>query len=135
MSRVLAWPSFKLPVELSLEDVLSHTLTMTVASLLFVSVVALGLVSYLRPASDHSGSFDYTPIYKVSQRAPEYWKLPLRVITPDGDIIFSGFTRARVPGPVPVLDSGITFIIGPSPDIAAFWAIVGSVGKGNNYGK
>src|SRR6266702_903023 len=116
----------------------SLTLTMTVTSLLFVSVVTLGTrllhsVSSI-PRSPTTLEALPTRVYQGSQSTPDYWKLPPRAISLDGNIIFSDFAQSRVPGsptPIAVLDSSTTFILGPSADVAAFWEIVGGARKGN----
>lgn len=84
--------------------------------------------------ANDSGGFAYTRVYQGLQSAPDYWKLPLRAISLDGNITFSDFAQPRVPGsptPIAVFDSGTTFILGPSADVAAFWEIVGGARKGN----
>jgi len=73
-----------------------------------------------------------SPVFIGPKSIPDYWKLPMRAITVNGTAIFSSFSPSRIPGsltPVAVLDTGTTFILGPSADVDAFWNAAGGSRK------
>ena len=62
-------------------------------------------------------ALSYSPVYIGPSDQPDYWKLPLRSITLNGTATFSSFSPSRLPNadtPIAVLDTGTTFILGPS---------------------
>ncbi|KAI0273780.1 aspartic peptidase domain-containing protein [Gloeopeniophorella convolvens] len=82
--------------------------------------------------SHGDGSFAYTHVYQGSQPAPDFWKLPLRSVSLNGSVIISAFTQSRVSGsptPIAVLDTGTTFMLGPSVDVEELWKLVGGARK------
>ncbi|KAI0035740.1 aspartic peptidase domain-containing protein [Vararia minispora EC-137] len=87
----------------------------------------------LDPAlANSTDDFSFSPVYIGPNSMPDYWKLPLQAITINGTIIFDRFAPSRIPDsptPVAVLDSGTTFILGPSGDVSAFWRGVGGSRK------
>ncbi|KAI0063476.1 acid protease, partial [Artomyces pyxidatus] len=97
---------------------------------LYDSSLSLG---QLDPAlANSTDGFTYTPVYTGRKGVPDYWKLPLHAITLNGSASFSSLAPSRVPGsatPIAVLDSGTTFVLGPSADVDAFWNLVGASRK------
>lgn len=82
--------------------------------------------------ADSVDALSYQPVYIGPDSQPDYWKLPLRAITLNGSATFSTFSPSRLPNsdtPIAVLDTGTTFILGPSADVEAFWGAVGSARK------
>ncbi|KAA1474873.1 acid protease [Dentipellis sp. KUC8613] len=84
--------------------------------------------------SNSTDDFTRTAVYTGTGRHStlDYWKLPLHAITLNSSTSISSFTASRVPGsptPIAVLDTGTTFILGPTKDVDAFWAAVGASRK------
>ncbi|TFY65036.1 hypothetical protein EVG20_g5737 [Dentipellis fragilis] len=84
--------------------------------------------------SNSTNDFTRTAVYTGTGRHStlDYWKLPLHAITLNSSTSISSFTPSRVSGsatPIAVLDTGTTFILGPTKDVDAFWAAVGASRK------
>ncbi|KAI0313074.1 aspartic peptidase domain-containing protein [Amylostereum chailletii] len=90
-------------------------------------------IGELDPAITNStAGFVYSPVYIGPTSAPDYWKLPMHAIVVNGSATFSSFPPSRVSGsptPIAVLDTGTTFILGPSGDVDALWNAVGASRK------
>ncbi|KAI0053836.1 acid protease [Auriscalpium vulgare] len=87
----------------------------------------------LDPAfANSTNDLTYTPVYTGHNVDLDYWKLPLHAINLNSSTSFSGLAPSRVvgsPTPIAVLDTGTTFILGPSSDVDAFWDAVGGSRK------
>ncbi|KAH7929775.1 acid protease [Leucogyrophana mollusca] len=72
----------------------------------------------------------FTPVYSATKDAYDYWKLQIQALTIDSYPL--PMSRSLVQGsnaPIAVLDTGTTLILGPSTDVNAFWAAVGTGGS------
>ena len=87
----------------------------------------------LDPAIGNSTEdFTYTAVYPGRNSVPDYWKLPLRSITLNSTTFFTSLAPSRVhesTTPISVLDTGTSFILGPSSDVDALWNAVGATRK------
>ncbi|ETW85725.1 aspartic peptidase [Heterobasidion irregulare TC 32-1] len=87
----------------------------------------------LDPAIGNSTEdFTYTAVYPGRNSVPDYWKLPLRSITLNSTTLFTSLAPSRVHDsttPIAVLDTGTSFILGPSSDVDALWNAVGATRK------
>lgn len=85
-------------------------------------------VGELDPAiANDTSHFSFTPVVSAGQSTYDFWKLPLRNITVNSHpITISPSLIPRSATPIAVLDTGTTLILGPTIDIIAFWAAVGS---------
>lgn len=88
-------------------------------------------------ASDTTG-FTFTNVSSAGskgQAAYNYWKMSLQSISVNGTSIplsNSLVENAEEGKPIAVLDSGTTLILGPTFDVANFWASAGTSARKNN---
>lgn len=79
--------------------------------------------------TDDITAFSFTPVSHAGGGLFNYWKLPLHSLVIDS-IVFplspSLVRDARTP--IAVLDTGTTLILGPTPDVDAFWQAVSQEG-------
>lgn len=88
-------------------------------------------IGQLDPAiANDTSDFQYTPVISIGQPLTyDYWKLPLRGITINSTPLhLSPSLMPKSHTPVAALDTGTTLILGPTIDVAAFWARVGTDG-------
>ena len=72
----------------------------------------------------------YFPVFKTQASPYDYWKLPIRNLTIDGHPLpLSTSLVPGAPSPIAVLDTGTTLILGPTPDVNAFWDSIGTGGS------
>ncbi|EIN07738.1 acid protease [Punctularia strigosozonata HHB-11173 SS5] len=70
--------------------------------------------------------FFYVPVRPLASGAYDYWKVSVESIAVDGASVRLG--SSKVPGSskqIAVLDSGTTYVLGPSADVKNFWHTVG----------
>ncbi|KAJ7168223.1 acid protease [Mycena crocata] len=71
----------------------------------------------------------YSPVVRTG-RVYDYWKIPILRLTLNG--VAFPLSVSRVPSadtPIAVLDSGTTLLLGPSADVAALYALLGSAAR------
>ncbi|TDL27282.1 acid protease [Rickenella mellea] len=74
----------------------------------------------------------YSPVYSSDGSRYDYWKLPLLAITVSSKVIPFIQPISKVSGsssPIAVLDTGTTFVLGPTRDVDNLWAAAGGARK------
>ncbi|KAI9569513.1 aspartic peptidase domain-containing protein [Boletus coccyginus] len=72
----------------------------------------------------------YFPVFKTYSSPYDYWKLPIHNLTVNGLLLpLSPSLVPGAPSAIGVLDTGTTLILGPTPDVKAFWDSVGTGGS------
>ncbi|KAK0458451.1 aspartic peptidase domain-containing protein [Desarmillaria tabescens] len=80
-------------------------------------------------AADFS-NFSFYPVSSAGANGYNYWKLPLISLTINStDIPLSPSSLPGSRRPVAVLDTGTTFVLGPTIDVETFWNTVSSNGN------
>ena len=84
-------------------------------------------IGQLDPAlANDTNGFQFTTVVSAGPNNYDYWKIPLHGITINS--LNLPLSKSLVPGaktPIAVLDTGTTLILGPTSDVATFWAAVG----------
>ncbi|KAG9318343.1 aspartic peptidase domain-containing protein [Chiua virens] len=72
----------------------------------------------------------YFPVFKSPSGSYDYWKFPIQSLTINGSPLpLSTSLVVNAPAPIGILDTGTTLILGPTPDVNAFWESVGTGGS------
>lgn len=82
-----------------------------------------------------SNQLSFFSVFQTSHSPYDFWKLPIQSITIHS--LSLPLSRSLVPGafsPIGVLDTGTTFILGPTADVETFWNTV-NVGNSVRYNK
>ncbi|EIW60502.1 acid protease [Trametes versicolor FP-101664 SS1] len=84
-------------------------------------------IGELDPAfANATDDMTYNPVFASGGALYDYWKLPLQSLTVNGTSFALAKSRMDgAPAPIAVLDTGTTLVLGPSQDVARFWASVG----------
>lgn len=84
--------------------------------------------------TDNISSFSFTPVSQAGGGSSfNYWKLPLHNLVIDSIVFPLSPSLVRdAHTPIAVLDTGTTLILGPTPDVHAFWHAVSQEGATRN---
>ncbi|KAG6334552.1 hypothetical protein ID866_4528, partial [Astraeus odoratus] len=77
--------------------------------------------------TNDTSQMSFFPVFRSYDTPYDFWKVPIYAITLNSFTL--PLSPSRVPGakyPIGLLDTGTTFMIGPSADVEAFWNAVGT---------
>jgi len=77
--------------------------------------------------ANDTSQFAFTPVFASTRDEYDFWKLPVQEITINAQSLpLSPSLILGAPSPIAVLDTGTTFILGPTQDVDAFWNAIGT---------